>query len=313
MQSNPTHPRSFLARTARIGLASGVAAAVLSVSWPLTPQFIRQGPGSRSAGDILLGTLRQSGSAIRIVQETVRARATKLFMTETALAEVPSAEVLRLAALPPAGVGTTGRMSNGVRAKAPVGADEPPPIGSIQAEHAVSHVELTAQPEPPAPTPLVTAAAADVPFPTLAAIESRRESEEASLSRGPARPQAEQADAPPPTTPTNDPQEQVRGVLMRYADAFNRLDPVAVSDVVPSINQRKLARAFESLRSQQVSFGKCDVEVNGSSARADCTGRTSWIPRVGAGPHTQYTSWTFLLENGPNGWRIVQAATKPSS
>ena len=49
-----------------------------------------------------------------------------------------------------------------------------------------------------------------------------------------------------------------------------------VARVWPGVNQRALANAFQGLSAQTVSLGRCDVRVNGATARAECAGTASW-------------------------------------
>lgn len=118
--------------------------------------------------------------------------------------------------------------------------------------------------------------------------------------------------AAPSTTAlaTADPRLLVRETLKRYAQAYDDLDASAAHTVWPTVNRDALAKAFAGLTAQNVSFNHCDVEVNGQTARADCTGTTRWTPRVGAGPQTQARQWSFRLKGDPAGWTIVSATVR---
>jgi len=118
--------------------------------------------------------------------------------------------------------------------------------------------------------------------------------------------------AAPPTTAraTADPKQLVRETLKRYAQAYDDLDASAAHTVWPTVNRDALARAFAGLTAQNVSFNHCDVEVNGQTARADCTGTARWTPRIGAGPQTQERRWSFHLKGDDEGWTIVSATVR---
>jgi hypothetical protein len=96
-------------------------------------------------------------------------------------------------------------------------------------------------------------------------------------------------------------------VLRRYETAYSRLDAAAAGAVWPSLDRRALARAFEGLESQQISFGKCDVTIAGGSAQADCTGTAQWTPKVGGGAQRASRRWRFTLRNQAGEWVIVSA------
>lgn len=115
--------------------------------------------------------------------------------------------------------------------------------------------------------------------------------------------------APEPAAIANE-TARVRSVLSRYEAAYSALDAQAASSLLPHIDAAALGRAFDSLASQQVSLGDCRVTVTGASARATCAGRTTWVPKVGGGQHTEPRRWTFELRQAGDDWRIVQAVVR---
>lgn len=110
--------------------------------------------------------------------------------------------------------------------------------------------------------------------------------------------------------PRVDPQAAVRATLGRYEAAYNGLDVSAARAVWPGVNQQALARAFDGLASQRVALDNCDVLVNGATARATCSGRAEWTPKVGGGQHRQNRRWAFELANAGGTWQIVRAETR---
>jgi hypothetical protein len=119
----------------------------------------------------------------------------------------------------------------------------------------------------------------------------------------------ESAYAPPPAPSAPAPVDErarVRSVLSRYEAAYSGLDASAARAVWPGVNERALAQAFDALRSQSLSLGRCDVEVSGSIARAECAGSASWTPKIGTG-RTEPRRWAFDLRNASGSWQIVRA------
>ena len=112
--------------------------------------------------------------------------------------------------------------------------------------------------------------------------------------------------APAPPEPSQEP--AVRSVLTRYASAYSTLDVDAAHRVWPGVNRAALARAFDSLASQRISFDDCRIDVAGSSAKARCAGMATWAPKIGGGGVQQEArSWTFELARSGDGWQIVSA------
>lgn len=122
--------------------------------------------------------------------------------------------------------------------------------------------------------------------------------------------------APPPepetarAEPEVDDVARVRAVLSRYEAAYSGLDAAAARAVWPAVDERALARAFNSLQSQRVSLDKCDVSVSGASARAECAGSATWVPKVGGSGRTELRRWLFDLRNAGGAWQIVRAEAR---
>jgi hypothetical protein len=102
----------------------------------------------------------------------------------------------------------------------------------------------------------------------------------------------------------------VRTVLNRYQAAYNDLDAAAAGVIWPSVDIRALARAFDGLASQRVSFGHCDVDVTGTSATADCRGQARWRPKVGGGTQSADRRWQFELAQKGEEWFITRATVR---
>src|SRR5690606_769763 len=121
---------------------------------------------------------------------------------------------------------------------------------------------------------------------------------------------------PPPvavaTAPTATPRDEteVRATLGRYAAAYQDLDADAAQLVWPSVDARALSRAFSGLESQSLEFGRCDLDVRATVARADCQGRATYVRRVGSRtPQSVSRMWSFQLRKVDGTWQIVEATT----
>lgn len=181
------------------------------------------------------------------------------------------------------------------------GASVPVPEGS--AGTASSPVATADRGAPPiAPPPAVSPAAAD-PSPAVAASPA---------AERPAPPPVEAAaPAPrPPATaaiPVSD-DGGVRRALRAYQVAYERLDAAAAAEVYPTVDRRALARAFDGLRSQRIEFERCDVAMGEGTARATCSGRAAFVPRVGSqAPRVESRTWTFVLRRSGEDWQITSA------
>ena len=230
-----------------------------------------------------------SKPALRVVQDTVMA-------TE----------------MVPTIVGTNGDLA-ATRTPALEASDEPV---------AASMPAATTTPDPAAPAvpaaPLVMPSAPDrLPEMTLPPPPPVSTSTTAASETAPPKPapepvrEAEPRPAPAAATPPRiDPREQVRQVLTRYEAAYSRLDAQAAREIWPTVDQKALARAFDGLASQNVSLGRCDVEVLGQIARAHCSGTARWTPKIGGGARMQPRQWEFQLAHGSTGWEIVSAGVR---
>jgi hypothetical protein len=115
----------------------------------------------------------------------------------------------------------------------------------------------------------------------------------------------------PAAEPPRDESADVRAILARYERAYTQLDPSLARAVWPSVDERALARAFGGLSSQSVSLGRCDVALQGATARATCAGTATWTPKVGGGgSRTEARRWRFDLARSGDGWRIERALVR---
>jgi hypothetical protein len=81
--------------------------------------------------------------------------------------------------------------------------------------------------------------------------------------------------------------------------------------VYPSVDERKLAEAFSDLRSQSVSFERCEIQLESStSAKASCHGKASFVAKVGIKEErTESRTVQFELKRDGEAWKIQKAQT----
>jgi hypothetical protein len=108
--------------------------------------------------------------------------------------------------------------------------------------------------------------------------------------------------------PVVDEAARVRAVLQRYQAAYGRLDATQVHAIWPGVDRAALARAFEGLESQALTFKACDVRLSGATANAVCTGSTRYVPRIGSHePRVEQLAWNFTLRKRADDWEIETA------
>jgi len=96
----------------------------------------------------------------------------------------------------------------------------------------------------------------------------------------------------------------MRGLIEGYMAGYNNLDARGVRSVWPAVDHRALARAFDQLRSQRLSFSRCEVRASGDEGQGFCVGRATWRPRVGGGERTERRVWRFAFEQQDGRWTI---------
>ena len=178
-----------------------------------------------------------------------------------------------------------------------------PPIRSM-GETSDDFVERAANTQPVDTRPTVTAAIEPEPPPrsparlpsTTSAATSTEAPAAAVMSAAVVMPREE---------------SQVEEVLRRYARAYDSLDASAARAVWPSVNEKQLAKAFQDLSSQNVSFENCEIDIRGAVANASCRGQASYVVKVGdRAPRTEPRTWRFELRRDGEAWKIESAETR---
>jgi hypothetical protein len=134
----------------------------------------------------------------------------------------------------------------------------------------------------------------------------------------PAPPPVAAANAPPPIAPPPAaaprvvaPRTAVESVLDRYASAFSALDAGGAKAVWPSVNQRSLEKAFDTLVQQEFDLGTCDIMVLPPRALAQCDGSARYTPKVGdKRERTVARHWTFRLQQNGQDWSIEKVDSR---
>jgi len=100
----------------------------------------------------------------------------------------------------------------------------------------------------------------------------------------------------------------VKQALQRYRTAYEGLDARSARAVWPAVNEAALARAFDGLESQSLSFDACDVRLRGEAATATCQGSARYVTKIGSrDPRVERRVWNFTLRKNGSDWKIDSA------
>jgi hypothetical protein len=99
-------------------------------------------------------------------------------------------------------------------------------------------------------------------------------------------------------------------VISRYQTAFNDRNASIAKSVWPSLDERKLERAFDQLDEQEIAFDVCTYEVSAVEGAAACQGHARYVRKVGnRTERVEPRRWVFKLTNTPQGWTISSVQT----
>jgi hypothetical protein len=186
---------------------------------------------------------------------------------------------------------------------------------AIETQPPVLPAAVTSRPAPaPIPVmPVVVPSAASSPGFVHAAppveMPPARVSEVARAAIEPA------AVPPPPSLPAVSPAvampddgSLIKQTLQRYRTAYEGLDARSAQAVWPAVNQAALARAFDGLESQSLTFTACDLRLRGEVATATCQGSARYVTKIGnREPHVEPRVWNFTLHKVAGDWTIESA------
>jgi hypothetical protein len=103
----------------------------------------------------------------------------------------------------------------------------------------------------------------------------------------------------------------IEQVLARYRQAYDARDVAAASAIWPSVDAPALARAFASIREQNMVFDGCELSIDADTATAECPGSLTFVRRVGpASPEVRRLSWTIDLRRAADRWNITRVAAR---
>ena len=180
-----------------------------------------------------------------------------------------------------------------VRPPTVVTLDAPVAAPVVIAENTVAAAAVPSLPAAAPPTPVASTSTAPPAAPTVTPETPRSPSTDVPADPAP-RPTARDLDT-----------RAIENVLGRYRTAFNQLDAGAAAAVWPTVNQRNLAKAFERLDDQDLSFESCKIDVGGVHAEAACNGTARYVQKVGnRNPKAESRQWRFILRRASEGWVI---------
>lgn len=102
-----------------------------------------------------------------------------------------------------------------------------------------------------------------------------------------------------------------RDLLAGYQTAYERLDARLAKQVWPAVDEGALARAFNALEAQTVTFERCNASLGADRGIASCSGSATYV--TGMGHRTSFTErrqWTFLFEKADERWVIGAVETR---
>jgi hypothetical protein len=108
--------------------------------------------------------------------------------------------------------------------------------------------------------------------------------------------------------PDVDDEVLVKRTLQAYRSAYDGLDVASAQRVWPAVDRPALARAFQNLESQRLTFDACNVRLQGPSASAECRGSAQYVLKVGnRTARVEPRVWHFTLRKNGEAWTIVTA------
>lgn len=282
----PVHPEDN-ARRSRLGViafafaAAGVIVFAVMLAWrhthaPREPVPAAVAPSASPVAPVT--TPLPTGEVFR--QPSTPEKATR---NATVPAPKPSSDARVRAPAAPARVMPRAVETPEPVASAPPGASPPGAPGTpVVASEATPNVPVP-PPAPPVSPPVAEAPPASpaAPAPPAASVAGGGAAAEAVARRA------------------------IDDVIGRYKASFDNLDVSAVATVWPGLDPRTLERAFGTVRSQEIAFDSCAIDVLAPLAVARCTGTLRFVPRVGSQmARARRMRWTIELTERNDRWLI---------
>ena len=172
---------------------------------------------------------------------------------------------------------------------------ESPAVGAVTAPPVPPAVAAAPPPAPPAIVATAPAEPAPIVTPTSPA----------PAILPPATPAAPAVAAAAARSMAAIEQNAVIATVREYTQAYGAMDVTAAAAVWPSVDRRALARAFATLKSQQLDLGNCEVTISDTSATARCRGTLEYVRKVGdPTPRTGRQEWVFKMRKLGDEWII---------
>jgi hypothetical protein len=193
---------------------------------------------------------------------------------------------------------------------APSPAPVPPPARAVAAVVDERPADVTRTPAVERAVDSTPSALARNLDPPKDAVASSPEAPAVTPAAAPASFDPNPAAATASTVRTPDDERLVRQVLLHYRSAYESLDARSAQAVWPTVNEAALARAFEGLDSQTLTFTNCYITFVEQAAQAICQGSMRYVPKVGSRePRTEPRIWNFTLRRSGSDWKIESART----
>ena len=126
----------------------------------------------------------------------------------------------------------------------------------------------------------------------------------------PSVPPATGASAAPATTTARETQaDSVMRALNRYAQALSDMDVRQVMRLWPTVDQRALADAFQTLDKYRVVINACGFDVDrADTVAATCQATVEFVPKVGSRvSRLASQQWRFTMTRAGDDWQIESA------
>jgi hypothetical protein len=157
--------------------------------------------------------------------------------------------------------------------------------------------------------PNVTRAPVTPPVPPMPALSESLEPRAASTGTSAPEPQeislVPEALTTLPGAEIPDDEEAVRRAIRSYEQAYERVDAAAIAKLWPTVDQRALSRAFDTVTSQGIGLESCAIALNGEQATAQCRGRHKFVGKANNSVTiASEQQWLFKMRRAGGEWRI---------
>ena len=103
--------------------------------------------------------------------------------------------------------------------------------------------------------------------------------------------------------------QAVLHTVNEYKQAYESMDVEATAAVWPSVDRRALARAYSTLKSQDLELQNCSISIDDAKATTRCRGTIEYVRRIGSStPRTGYQDFVFTLRKLGSNWIIYDVS-----